>query len=251
MIYLLLFSSTAYAADTTNGMATFLEFEVGQNVGQLDGMRLSLDTVPTADHQQIFVPVHHVTRAFGYALSEDQTGQQFTISKNSLTITFSIDSEIVHLKDVGMDIKIVLEAPPKRVDNYILMPVQFFKACMHFRVYQDDASQKVLITTVGPGGQRIGADVMMSYLEQNGKSDAGIVIAVIDTGVDISHPYLQNRIVQAYNIAESNDDVQDIRGHGTMVAGIIANCTPETVKIMPIKAVNNNENIAQAIEYAT
>lgn len=251
MLCLLLFSSTAYAAnDTTDGMATFLEFKVGQSTGQLDGIPFSLDTVPMFEHNQIFVPVHYVARAFGYTLSEDQAGQQITISKDSLTVTFAIGSERVNLKDSGKNAEIVLEASPKRVGKYILIPAQFFKTCMRCQVYQDNVGQEVLIASVGSGGQRVGADAMMAYLEKSGKSDARIVVAVIDTGVDVSHPYLQNRIVQAYNITEGTEDVKDMRGHGTMVAGIIANCTPETVKIMPIKAENNYEDIAQAIEYA-
>ena len=251
MICLLLFSSTAYAAnDATDGVATFLEFKVGQSTGQLDGIPFCLDTVPIFEHNQIFVPVHYVARAFGYTLSEDQTGQQVTISKDSLTVTFAIGSERVNLKDSGKNTEIELEASPKRVGKYILIPAQFFKTCMRCQVYQDDVGQKVLITSVGSGGRRVGADIMMAYLEKSGKSDARIVVAVIDTGVDVSHPYLQNRIVQAYNVAEGTEDVKDTRGHGTMVAGIIANCTPETVKIMPIKAENNYEDIAQAIEYA-
>lgn len=250
MICMYLLSSTAYATGIMDGMATFLEFETGQNVGQLDGTPFSMDIAPMVDHNQIFVPVHHVADAFGYTMYGNQTAQQFTISKDSLTITFSIGSKQVYLKDGDKNTEIKLDAAPKCVGEYILLPVQFFKTCMRCQVYQDNTEQKVLIASVGPGGKRIGADVMMSYLEKNGKSNNRVVVAVIDTGVDVHHPYLKNRIVQAYNVDEGNRDVQDLRGHGTMVAGIIANCTPETVKIMPIKVENECESIVKAIEYA-
>lgn len=249
MVCTLLFSGTSYAIDTGR-TATFLEFEAGQNTGYLDGEPFSLDVAPIVDNKRIFVPVYYVTDAFGYTLSKGQADQQFKISKGLLTIIFSIGSKQVLAKDQDTNTTITLEVPPKCIGEHILVPVQFFRMCMNCQVYQGNTEQKVLIASVGPGGQRIGADVMMSYLEETGKDGAWITVAVIDTGVDISHPYLQNRIVQAYNVAKENDDVQDMRGHGTMVAGIIANCTPETVKIMPIKAEQNQEDIAKAIEYA-
>lgn len=247
-VYLLF--NTVYAADARGKTAAFLEFEVGKAVFQSDGKPVSMDVPTTVDHGQIFVPVHHITDAFGYQLSEDPSGRQFIISKDSQKIIFSIGSKQVTVKEENTDVTLKLEAAPKRAGKYILVPGQFFKVCMHCQVYQDPAAKKVLIASVSPDGQRIGADVMMSYLEKKGKSESGIVVAVIDTGVDVNHLYLQNRIVQAYNASNGSGDVQDLRGHGTMVAGIIANCTPETVKIMPIKAENDCEEIAKAIDYA-
>ncbi|WIY58994.1 S8 family peptidase [Bacillus arachidis] len=54
----------------------------------------------------------------------------------------------------------------------------------------------------------------------------GVVIAVIDTGCHVGHPYLKNSIIGGYNFTnDDNGDPQifeDYRGHGTHVAGIIA-----------------------------
>lgn len=242
--------STAYAADVKGGTTTFLEFDVEESVFQSDGKPVSMDTPITVDHGQIFIPVHYITNAFGYKLSKNQTDQQFIISKGLQTVMFSIGSKQAYVRERSKNVEVRLEAAPKCVGEYILVPVQFFKACMHCQVYQDRTVKKILIASVSPGGQRIGADAMMSYLEKNEKGDSGIAVAVIDTGVDVNHLYLQNRIVQAYNATDGSRDVQDFRGHGTMVAGIIANCTPETVKIMPIKTESKCEDIARAIEYA-
>ncbi|WP_231688050.1 S8 family peptidase [Bacillus sp. FJAT-18017] len=73
-----------------------------------------------------------------------------------------------------------------------------------------------------------------------------ITIAIIDTGVDLNHPDLKNRLVKGYNVLAENKDPNDDNGHGTHVAGIIASETNngEGVagitwynKIMPIKAM--------------
>lgn len=52
----------------------------------------------------------------------------------------------------------------------------------------------------------------------------GIIVAVIDTGVDTTHPNLQDNIIGGYNFTREDDvhTFEDYNGHGTHVAGIIA-----------------------------
>jgi subtilisin family serine protease len=76
----------------------------------------------------------------------------------------------------------------------------------------------------------------------------GVIVAMLDTGVDTKHPDLKDNIVAGYNFVDNNDNVTDTDGHGTMTAGIIAatannsigiaGVAPE-VKIMPLKIVSN------------
>ena len=51
---------------------------------------------------------------------------------------------------------------------------------------------------------------------------AKTVIAVVDTGVDLTHPDLKDKIVPGYNYVENNNKPQDDEGHGTHCAGIAA-----------------------------
>lgn len=127
-VYLLL--NTAYATGVKDETATFLEFEAGKSVFQLDGKPVSMDIQISVDNEQIFVPVHYVTDAFGYKLSENSAEQQYIISKDSQTITFSIGSKQVYVKAEDTNAEVKLETAPKRAGKYILMPVQFFKVCM-------------------------------------------------------------------------------------------------------------------------
>ena len=50
----------------------------------------------------------------------------------------------------------------------------------------------------------------------------GVTIAVLDSGVNINHPDLKDRMVPGYNVYSGNTDLTDICGHGTAVAGTAA-----------------------------
>ncbi|MBS4095588.1 MAG: S8 family serine peptidase [Sulfuricella sp.] len=94
----------------------------------------------------------------------------------------------------------------------------------------------------------------------------GVVVAVIDTGVDLTHPDLTaNLLATGYNFGDGNATPQDVLGHGTKVAGIIAaaqnnrvgvsGLAPEA-KILPIKinpggqGTFTSDKLASAIDYA-
>lgn len=50
----------------------------------------------------------------------------------------------------------------------------------------------------------------------------GITVAILDTGVDASHPDLQGQLVPGWNTYDNNADTSDVYGHGTQVAGVVA-----------------------------
>ncbi|MEW6459330.1 MAG: S8 family serine peptidase [Bacillota bacterium] len=96
------------------------------------------------------------------------------------------------------------------------------------------------------------------------KGSSSVVVAVIDTGVDLTHPDLAERLVAGYDFVNNDDDPTDDHGHGTHVAGIIAAVAGNSegiagaapnVKIMPLKAGDalgffTTTDIVEAINYA-
>lgn len=64
------------------------------------------------------------------------------------------------------------------------------------------------------------------------RGDEGVIIAVLDTGVQSSHPDLQGRLHAGKNIVNTGQQPDDDVGHGTHVAGIIG------------ASVNNGEGVA-------
>jgi len=73
----------------------------------------------------------------------------------------------------------------------------------------------ILVNNSGPF---IGTSI--SY--QSGYDGSGIVISIIDTGIDLNHPDLEGQIIGGYDFVDNDEIPEDINGHGTQVAGIIA-----------------------------
>ena len=75
----------------------------------------------------------------------------------------------------------------------------------------------------------------------------GVTVAILDTGIDFSHPLLSGRAAPGYNEidpnalpGESADGLtNDAVGHGTMVAGIIARIAPNA-RLMSIRVLNGD-----------
>jgi len=57
---------------------------------------------------------------------------------------------------------------------------------------------------------------------QSGYDGSGIVVSIIDTGIDLNHPDLEGQIIGGYDFVDNDEIPEDTNGHGTQVAGIIA-----------------------------
>lgn len=93
---------------------------------------------------------------------------------------------------------------------------------------------------------------------------SALKIAVLDTGVNGSHPDLAAKMVPGWNTHNNNSDTSDVNGHGTKVAGVIAAMTNNSLgvagvawgpMIMPIRIAAPNggafgSSIAQGLVWA-
>ncbi len=52
--------------------------------------------------------------------------------------------------------------------------------------------------------------------------DPNVIVAIVDTGVDVNHPDLRARVSAGYNFVTSTPDANDCCGHGTEVAGTVS-----------------------------
>ncbi|HEX5596544.1 MAG TPA: type VII secretion-associated serine protease mycosin [Micromonosporaceae bacterium] len=93
----------------------------------------------------------------------------------------------------------------------------------------------------------------------------GVTVAVIDSGVDASHPDLAHQVLSGADlVAESGDGRSDPVGHGTSVAGLIAGGSADRgvtglapdAKILPVRVLDEENRyddsliVAKAVHWA-
>ncbi|HEY9199604.1 MAG TPA: S8 family peptidase [Gammaproteobacteria bacterium] len=85
---------------------------------------------------------------------------------------------------------------------------------------------------------------------QQGATGQGIVIAVIDTGINAAHPDLAGHVLKGYNSITGSTETSDGNGHGTHVAGILGAISNDfgivgiayDAKILPVKMFDAKGN---------
>lgn len=87
----------------------------------------------------------------------------------------------------------------------------------------------------------------------------GIIVAILDTGIDLNHPSLAGRWIEGWDMVADDPEPQDEGpgngwGHGTHIAGIIVPIAPQS-KLLPVRVLNgdgrgNVYTLAYAIEWA-
>jgi len=91
---------------------------------------------------------------------------------------------------------------------------------------------------------------------------AGVIVAVLDTGIDRSHPALAGRVLPGYDFVDMDDDPNEVGdhdvdityGHGTHVAGLVTLAAPEA-QILPVRVLDRDGAgnlwvLAEALAYA-
>ncbi len=114
-------------------------------------------------------------------------------------------------------------------------------------------------------GKRIHWQEAVSVLKQRNGSQSFAetfpIVAIVDTGADLDHEDIVNKLVLGYNIIDPSKDPVDDNGHGTHCAGIVAaecnnkigiNGVGYKSYVMPFKAlaadgVGYNDDIAKGI----
>src|ERR1051326_6772047 len=93
---------------------------------------------------------------------------------------------------------------------------------------------------------------------------SGIVVAIVDTGVDLSHEDLRGRLVSGKDFVDPGTPPDDEQGHGTFMAGLVAADTGNAygvasvaplAKIMPVRVLNAQGSgtpsvVSQGIDWA-
>jgi subtilisin family serine protease len=92
--------------------------------------------------------------------------------------------------------------------------------------------------------QTIGAPTAWNYA-----TGSGVTVAILDSGIDASHPDLASQLTPGWNFYDNNSNTADVYGHGTKVAGVVAAIGNNSMgvagvafnaRLMPIRVTDTN-----------
>jgi thermitase len=124
--------------------------------------------------------------------------------------------------------------------------------------------QEISYIPGSPQGQP-SADIKAPTAWEETTGDENVLIGIIDTGVDLGHPDLKNKVVgPGWDFVNNDASADDDHGHGTMVAGIAAAETNNfegiagvawNARILPVKVLDasgfgTDVMVIQGIQYA-
>lgn len=100
------------------------------------------------------------------------------------------------------------------------------------------------------GSYACGFDAANQYLSSC-ESLNEVKVGVLDTGIDLDHPFLKDRLIdEGRNFSTSGDETcrsDDPSSHGTHVTGIIVDNTPDIIKVKGYKVGNSDCETTESI----
>ncbi|MDP3565389.1 MAG: S8 family serine peptidase [Methanoregula sp.] len=143
---------------------------------------------------------------------DDRAGVNFQMASAGTTGTAYMPmSSIGTVKYVYPDIHAVaMDLPDEEIAK--------LKADPNVKYVEPDYVVTALAPTMPVNIKQIGAN----RVQAAGNDGSGVRVAVIDTGIDYTHPDLKDVYAGGYNFVNGNNNPMDDNGHGTHCSGIIA-----------------------------
>ena len=197
----------------------------GTSVSSMDSER---DIVLAVANPLEAPATHAGTSLLGYVPSGHYgAGQRAVSTLAALTQNYGL-REVTGWPIKALDLYcVVLEPPPGMTRDALLKAlakdkrVQLAQPLQSYSVYADGSPQTRQYNDPYVSLQR-GFVETDAALAQNLSQGSGVQIAVVDTGVDMTHVDLQGRIANIHNMVDDNASTFNRDSHGTEVAGVIA-----------------------------
>lgn len=234
---------TALGAEDS-GTGYVIEMTIGSNTVMVNGEKddNTLDSPPVIRDGRTLAPLRVVSEQLKYDVYWDASTREVTIKSADRELKLWINQPSAIKTVGGRSETIELDVPPTLINNRTMVPIRFIAECFDCHVGWNASERKVTVATPAWGAERVGTHQMIAYLQGVEKENNGMIIAVMDFGFDLEHPFLVNRFTMPYNAYTNSQGLSNLLpgNHGTHVAGTIAESTPSSVKIMPISIMDSN-----------
>ena len=244
-----------YYADDTQTVTVesdekIILMSIDESEMSVNGETVQLLNAPEIVNDRTMLPVRDVAEALDCEVSWDQETETATFTRPLQTKRLIVFSNTVNMENAVAAV---------RGNGYMILQ---FDTIVDASEYIEKYGDLVLIEpdyiqktdSLSWGTSRIGSE---SYYNQVSSVVGSATVAVIDSGIDYSHPVFQNRIVEGHDFWYDDNYCEDSDGHGTHVASIVLDVAGFNggIKIMPLKVFGSEDStpssmVAAAIDYA-
>lgn len=210
---------------------TEVNIRIGSDEITVNGNTSEMPVAAKIKNDRTMLPLRATAEALGCDVYWEQETQAITLTRPYQTkrvIVCSTDADTSNAKDVivGKDITVMQFDTEEAARESVILNESRGLIAEPDYVYKE--------TSLSWGTDKINAS---TYYNAYSSNQSDFVIAVVDTGLDVSNACFNNKVVKGYSVISNSLDTSDTRGHGTHVASTIADVTKgfDKIKIMPVK----------------
>lgn len=222
--------------------------DVLENVDSIDELTFAMEEADMVDMETVGTENHDGTQAEPYSL------RRITLFADDVTQSYGASSVVCYDKYdyyvFGFDTESATEAAYyQMVDDY-----GADRCTLDQMMYADDLlsdySDEDTYDAVGWGTTYMGMDKLKSTVSKY-NVEPEVDVAVLDTGINQANALFTGRINaddsgNCYD-SENSGDYSDSLGHGSHVAGIVADATPDNVKLTILKCFSETGKTSSSI----
>jgi subtilisin len=138
--------------------------------------------------------------------------------KTPVIITFKTTPDAAIVKTFNGDIKYTYTIIPAIAASLPPQAIEALQRNPNIETIEPDAKAYATEDVYQWGINQIGANIV----HQSGNTGQGVKVAIIDTGIDNTHPDLNDNCIGGYDFVNNDNFPSDDNGHGTHCAGIVA-----------------------------
>ncbi len=152
-------------------------------------------------------------------------------------------TEVLHY-DRFNEYVLLFDSPKKTKDAYEKIQANFKKKdfVLDERISAEDALSEIDSWGTRTTGTRTLRDSAYFKSGSTKEITSRVTAAIIDTGIDETHEVFNGRTISenSFDFVAGTTDVSDVNGHGTKVASVIDDATPDNVEFLVLK-INDDE----------